>query len=94
MDGGNLVQWETAVGQQAQRAKKKGERRAPLSRARAIAEVNAARRVLGMKIKRSKAGPGDRRKLRGAAISKLMKQEGMSLEDASRYLSAHPELVR
>lgn len=83
-DEGGALDWGLAVTRQADRE--------DVSRRRAIAQVNAARQILGLKIKRSKAGPGDKRKIRGAAISKLMKR-GMTLPEASKHLKAHPELL-
>ena len=47
----------------------------------------------GLKRRRAKAGPNDARRLRGEVISKLMREEGWKLGEASRYLKEHPELV-
>lgn len=40
------------------------------------------------KVKRT-VGAGDKRRTRGAMISKLMKEEGMSLGEASKYIKEH-----
>lgn len=42
--------------------------------------------MTGGKKRRRKAGANDKRKKRGAMISRLMKQEGMSLGQASKYI--------
>lgn len=42
----------------------------------------------GKKAKRT-VGAGDKRRTRGAMISKLMKEEGMSLGEASKYIKEH-----
>ena len=39
-------------------------------------------------------GAGDPRRKRGALVSKLMKEKGMSLGEASKYIKAHPELLK
>lgn len=36
------------------------------------------------------SGAADKRKSRGAMVSKLMREKGMSLGEASKYLKAHP----
>jgi hypothetical protein len=38
---------------------------------------------------RAKAGAGDKRKRRGQLISKLMKEKGMSLGEASKHIKQH-----
>lgn len=45
----------------------------------------------GGKKRRAAAGPSDKRRARGAKISKLMKEKGMTLAEASKYLKAHPD---
>lgn len=47
----------------------------------------------GKKPKRAMAADDPRRK-RGAAISKLIKEKGMSLGEASRHIKEHPELLK
>jgi len=41
------------------------------------------------KKKRRPAGPNDARRRRGAMVSKLMKEQGMSLAEASRHIKEH-----
>lgn len=43
----------------------------------------------GGRRKRAPAGPSDARRQRGAMISKLMKEHGMTLGEASKYLKEH-----
>lgn len=43
----------------------------------------------GAKKTRAKAGPNDARKRRGAAVSRLMKEKGMTLGEASKYVKEH-----
>jgi len=45
------------------------------------------------KPKRSKAGANDKRKRRGALVSKLMREKGMSLGQASKHIKSNPELL-
>lgn len=45
--------------------------------------------VVGGRKKRAKAGPSDARRARGAMVSKLMKEKGMSLGEASKYIKEH-----
>jgi hypothetical protein len=45
--------------------------------------------VVGGRKKRAKAGPSDARRRRGAMVSKLMKEKGMSLGEASKYIKEH-----
>lgn len=45
--------------------------------------------VVGGRRKRAKAGPSDARRRRGAMVSKLMKERGMSLGEASKYIKQH-----
>jgi hypothetical protein len=42
---------------------------------------------------RAGAGVSDARKRRGQAVSRLMREEGMSLGEASKYLKEHPEAM-
>lgn len=46
-------------------------------------------RVVGGRKKRAPAGPSDARRRRGQAVSKLMKEKGMSLGEASAYVKQH-----
>jgi hypothetical protein len=49
-----------------------------------------ARNTVGMgKKTRAKASPSDARRRRGQAVSKLMKEQGMSLGEASRHIKEH-----
>lgn len=45
--------------------------------------------VVGGRRTRAKAGPNDARRRRGAMVSKLMKEKGMSLGEASKYIKEH-----
>jgi hypothetical protein len=45
--------------------------------------------AVGGRRKRAKAGPSDARRRRGAMVSKLMKERGMSLGEASRHIKQH-----
>jgi len=45
--------------------------------------------VVGGRKTRAKAGPSDARRRRGAMVSKLMKEKGMSLGEASKYIKEH-----
>ena len=38
---------------------------------------------------RKPAGPSDKRRARGAMVSKLMKEKGMTLAEASRHIKQH-----
>jgi len=48
-----------------------------------------AQSVVGGRKKRKSAGPNDARRRRGAMVSKLMKEKGMTLGEASRYIKEH-----
>jgi hypothetical protein len=55
-----------------------------------IPVVSDLARAVGLgKKKRAPAGASDKRKARGAMVSKLMREEGMSLAEASRHIKAH-----
>jgi hypothetical protein len=55
-----------------------------------IPVVSDLARAVGLgKKKRAKAGASDKRKARGAMVSKLMREKGMSLAEASRHIKAH-----
>lgn len=45
--------------------------------------------LAGGRRKRASAGPNDARRKRGAMVSKLMREKGMSLGEASRYIKEH-----
>ena len=45
--------------------------------------------AVGGRKKRAKAGPSDARRKRGAMVSKLMKEKGMTLGEASKYIKEH-----
>jgi hypothetical protein len=45
--------------------------------------------AVGGRKKRAKAGPSDARKKRGAMVSKLMKEKGMTLGEASKFIKEH-----
>lgn len=45
--------------------------------------------VVGGRRKRAKAGPNDARRRRGQMVSKLMREKGMSLGEASKYIKEH-----
>jgi len=49
-------------------------------------EVDA---VGGRRRKRASAGPNDARRARGAMVSRLMKERGMTLGEASKYIKQH-----
>jgi hypothetical protein len=52
--------------------------------------ASAGLSALGLgKAPRKQASPDDKRRMRGQAVSKLMKQHGMSLAEASRYVKEH-----
>jgi len=64
----------------------------------AAEEENAAKTLVSMKEKKKGGlgtgayeghGAGDKRKARGAAVSKLMKEKGMSLAEASKHIKEH-----
>lgn len=50
--------------------------------------------VSGGKKRRAPAAPSDARRKRGALVSKLMREKGMSLGEASKHIKAHPELLK
>lgn len=45
--------------------------------------------VVGGKKKRKSAGPDDARRKRGAMVSKLMREKGMTLGEASKHIKTH-----
>lgn len=62
------------------------ERKAMEKLHKAMAESKKGGALTGGKKKRAKATGGDKRKQRGAMISKLMKSKGMTLGQASKYI--------
>lgn len=56
-------------------------------RKKAVAVAGAGRAGAGA------TGAGDIRKRRGQAVSRLMREEGMSLGQASKYLKEHPDMI-
>lgn len=57
-----------------------------------IPVVSDVARAVGLgkgKKKRAAGGPSDKRRARGAMVSKLMKEKGMSLAEASKHIKEH-----
>lgn len=50
--------------------------------------------IVGGRKKRAPAGPDDARRRRGQVVSRLMKEEGMSLPEASKYIKENPEVLQ
>lgn len=61
----------------------------PAAQAASVGLNLAGLGMSGGKKRRARASTGDKRKQRGAMISKLMKEKGMSLGEASKYIKAN-----